>query len=683
MRDFQKAIAVGGLAEAATGTPSLLRRALIRQVPLLALAALIVLAFRDHLTAIDWHSVTAAVWEISLPQWLIAAAATYASYRAIGQYDAQLHRWLATGVADPQAVRSGMAAIAISQTAGFGLLTGSLMRFHLVPSLSLAASIRLTIAVTASFLAAWSILTALAFACLWPADAPHAAGLSMAALVIVILALIAAVRTGFVPHVRLKRRLFEMPPLRMMVRILVLTLIDCLGAAAALYVFLPPDLAPDLPHFLPAFLLALGVGLMFGTPGGVGPFEVVLATLLPGLPLDLLATALICYRTVYFALPAAVAAAIVALAALGHPRSGAAGGTVPSASPSSGGTVPSFYPNPGAEVLPEALVLAPSAEYGLCHQGTHRILQGARHRDFWLTARAGQRLVALLDPSGGAGACPRLLPALAAEARRAGLAPCLYKVGPRTAAAARAEGWAVAPVAEDHWLCPRSFTTTGSARATLRRKLRHAAEAGVTVTRHRPDDPAGLPFTAMEEVNRDWSLRHGGERGFSMGRFAPAYLSGHRLYLAWQDGRLIAFASFHAGQAEWVLDLMRQRAGTPDGTMQTLIVAGLEEAATLGLPRLSLAACALPRGGLPGLAGWLADRVLQRAGVGGLRQFKAGFAPQRTRLYLATPRPASLPLAAIEIACAVRHPPPLPDIRQDRGLRRAHGHVEKLGFDVS
>ncbi|MCY1128011.1 phosphatidylglycerol lysyltransferase domain-containing protein [Frigidibacter sp. RF13] len=681
MRDFRKAIAVGRLAEASIGAPSLLRRALIRQVPLLALAALIVLAFRDHLTAIDWRSVSAAVWEISLPQWLIAAAASYASYRAIGQYDAQLHRWLSTGVADREAVRSGMAAIAISQTAGFGLLTGSLMRFHMVPSLSLAASIRLTVAVTASFLAAWSVLTALAFAFLWPADAPQAAVLHMVALANVALVLLVALRIGFVPHLRLRRRFFDLLPLRMMARILALALIDCLGAAAALYVFLPPDLAPDLAHFLPAFLLALGVGLMFGTPGGVGPFEVVLATLLPGLPLDLLATALICFRAIYFALPAAVAAATVALAAQDRPRSGAAEGTVPS--PSSGGAVPSFYPNPGAAILPEALALAPSAEYGLFRQGAHRIVQGSRHRDFWLTARAGQRLVALLDPSGGAGACQRLLPALAAEARAAGLTPCLYKIGPRTAAAARAEGWAIVPVAEDHWLRPRTFTTAGSARATLRRKLRHAAEAGVTVTRHRPADPAGLPFAAMEEVNRDWSLRHGGERGFSMGRFAPSYLSGQRLYLGWKDGRLVAFASFHAGQAEWALDLMRQRADTPDGTMQTLIVAALEEAAALGLPRLSLAACSLPRGGLPGLAGWLADRVLRRAGAGGLRQFKAGFAPHRTRLYLATPRPASLPLAVVEIACAVRHPAPLPQVRQDGGMRRAHGHVEKLGFDVS
>ncbi|MEZ5887733.1 MAG: phosphatidylglycerol lysyltransferase domain-containing protein [Paracoccaceae bacterium] len=683
MAHFRGAIAVGRLAKRPVGAPLLLRRALVRHLPLLGLAALIVLAFHDRLTTLDWTSAIAAVREISVPQWLIAAAASYASYRAIGQYDAQLHRWRATGVPERQAARSGMAAIAISQTAGFGLLTGSLMRFHLVPNLSLAAAVRLTIAVTASFLAAWSVLTALAFAFAWPPDAPHATVLRIVALVVVVLALLGALRLAFVPHVRIGRHRMEAPPLRQMMRMLLLTLIDCLGAAAALYVFLPPDLAPDLAHFLPAFLLALGTGLMLGTPGGVGPFEVVLVTLLPGLPPDLLATALICYRMIYFVLPAAVAAAIVALATLDRSRPGAAEGIAASASPSSGGAVPSFYPNPGAAILPEALALAPRAEYGLGRQGTHRILQGARHRDFWLIARAGQRLVALLDPSGGTGACRRLLPVLAAEARAAGLTPCLYKVGPRTAAAARAEGWATVPVAEDHWLCPRTFTPAVSARATLRRKLRHAAEAGVTVTRHRPYDPAGLPFAAMEEVNADWSRRHGGERGFSMGRFAPAYLSGQRLYLAWRGGALIGFASFHAGQGEWTLDLMRQRAGTPDGTMQTLIVAALEEAAALGLPRLSLAACALPRGGLPGLAGWIAEWALRRTGDRGLRQFKAGFAPRRARLYLATPRAAALPLAAIEIACAVRRPPPLTGSRQAGVLRRSHGLGEKLGFDVS
>ena len=86
--------------------------------------------------------------------------ATFASFAALAQYDALMHRVLATRQTPSQARRAGWVAIAISQTVGFGLVSGALVRWRMLPGSSLRDASRLTAAVAASFLAAWAMLSA-------------------------------------------------------------------------------------------------------------------------------------------------------------------------------------------------------------------------------------------------------------------------------------------------------------------------------------------------------------------------------------------------------------------------------------------------------------------------------------------------------------------------------------------
>ncbi|MCB1329671.1 MAG: hypothetical protein KDK28_09575, partial [Maritimibacter sp.] len=65
-------------------------------------------------------------------------------------------------------VETGAAAIAVAQTIGMGTLTGALVRWRLLPGLGLAGALRLSVAVSLSFLAAWAVLTALALVALPP-----------------------------------------------------------------------------------------------------------------------------------------------------------------------------------------------------------------------------------------------------------------------------------------------------------------------------------------------------------------------------------------------------------------------------------------------------------------------------------------------------------------------------------
>ena len=74
----------------------------------------------------------------------------------------------------------------------------------------------------------------------------------------------------------------RLPPLRLWLRLLVLAAVDVSFAALAFWVLLPEVFQPEFSLLLAAFILALGAGLLSGSPGGVGPFELCLVTLLPG-----------------------------------------------------------------------------------------------------------------------------------------------------------------------------------------------------------------------------------------------------------------------------------------------------------------------------------------------------------------------------------------------------------------
>lgn len=640
-----------GLARAAvlasgTGASACLswRRTLLRQFLMLAVLAMLALLLRDRLRALDPGAVLAGFYQVGPWQWAAALAATGVSFWALGHYDGVLHHALATGQSQREARRAGAAAIAISQTLGFGLISGALVRWRMMPGLGLIETSRITAAVAASFLAGWALVTSVTLLIL-PVALPGARGAGalgvIAAATLVALSLWHPVlRSG----VRLGRWRVRLPSLPVIGRILAFALIDTAAAAAALWVLMPAG-GPGLAMLYPAFLLALGAGFVSGTPGGVGPFEVTLLMLLPGHAETPLLAAILAWRAVYFALPATLGGLAVALA-----RPGAAAGAAAALGPV----------QPPAQSLTTRLAAlvaqAPQAELGLLRQGEHGVFLDPQARAGWMIGRTPQALVGLLDPFGAADVAG-LLAGLRVTARAEGRITCLYKISARSAARARQAHWAVAPVALEAWLDPREFDLASPERAGLRRKLRKAVRAQIAVSFA---DPSALPLAEMAAISTAWAQARGGERGFSMGRFSPCYIAAQRVYLAHHKDQLIGFASFHQGGSEWVLDLMRTDHAAPDGTMQALIHAAIAQARAYGLTRLSLAALPPRSDQTSGAAAAIWRRAEAQAGTAGLRQFKAGFAPNWQPLYIAAPSRAALALAAADIARAIRHPAPLP-----------------------
>lgn len=586
----------------------------VRPVTAIVILFICLVVLRGRLEGVDLGLVAVHLHGISTAQWIAAVALTAGSFAAVGLYDDHIHRWLNTGITSRRAAISGAASIAVAQMVGLGLVTGTLARWRMMPDLPILTAARVTAAVSVSFMLALGVvITGALLIGLAPDPAPGwlvpAGVVSACALVLVSL-------------IRPHRLPVSLPPLRMMSGILAATVIDTVLAGLAFYVLLPPELGFQAQLIIPAFLLALGAGLIGGAPAGAGAFELTLLLLLPMVPEPELLAAIVAFRVVYYVLPASFGAAVLLLR-----------------------VTPTAPATREAPAHPD-LLRTDRAEAGLARLGEFEVMALGETRI--LGADSGQALVALGDPlAGDTGSCLRELSDMA---EHRGLIPAIYKCGAAVAIKARRAGWMCLRCADELWIDPTSFSLSTPRRRRLRRKLRAAATSGVTV-----EPVAGTPpLRAMADTAKEWADARGGERGFSMGRWDPDYVSGQRVYLARLEGQVVAFATFHDGADEWALDLIRFSAAMPDGTMHQIIVSAIEDAGRLGRTRLSLAA--LPPSSQPPLLRGLARRL---GLTDGLRQFKASFAPRHQPRYLIAPGPLGLVIAAADILRRVYRPVPL------------------------
>jgi phosphatidylglycerol lysyltransferase len=564
---------------------------LAKIVPVLALGVFGALFVR-HIAQMD----SAAIWDAFASlhgwQWAAALGFTALSFRAIGVYDVLVHRVLQTRQHPSLARGAGVKAIAVSQTLGFGAVTSALVRWRCLPDLSASAIARLSATVSLSFLAALAVVAAL----IVPLSGllPNASGLVLGGV---------ASLAGLILLARLSHRLGWIPtPVRTstLLALVLATAADTGFAAAALWVLWPEPISFQL--LFAAYLVALGAGLLSNAPGGVGAFDLTLLALIPvSDPASTLA-ALLAFRALYYALPAAIA-----LLCLIRPT-------------------PIIAPRPLKH--PEAALARQSA-----HIFPHK------------------KAPLLTLPCWGSGAVLGDLPqGMSLSDLRSSGAPCaLYKCSAQQAALARKSGWHAIRCAEDALIDLSTWSKEGAKKRQLRRALSGFEASGLTISEVR--DTASLAPIAQK-----WARAAGGERGHSMGRFCPDYLSNQRVFAAYVGSTPVAFVSFHTGP-RWTLDLMRHTdlscgAPLPNGTMHALVNAGLLSAKQEGVTQLSLAAVPSPADTLP-----YASRAI--ASAAGLRRFKQTFNPAWQPRYLCARTKTDLVLTMATLAYAIHKPLPL------------------------
>ncbi|WP_394152334.1 phosphatidylglycerol lysyltransferase domain-containing protein [Loktanella salsilacus] len=560
-------------------------QAIARALQLLVPAAglgVAIWAFR-HLPADAMTTALSGLTGMSPWQWVAALILTGVSYRIIGQLEALWHIALRINTQAYTARRTGRIAVAIGQCTGLASAVAGLLRWHLLRGVAHTAEVaRLSLALSLSFTLC---LSATALAALWYLSAAMPVARSWLVLPLATTAMgLALWRYG--PLLWQQRRLAA--------GVMFLTHADLLCAGLAFAVFLPGDL--PLLQVLAVFTLAFGAGLATHVPMGLGAFDVIVIAFLPA-PATAVLPALLAFRLVYFVIPAAAG-----LVALTRPQ-----------------------PLPSRSHLRQYLRSHAPAIWTLADQGAS-VWRGADGAA--LVGHTPLACVVIGDPLG-------TLPGALQTAAR-------YKCSARAAARLRQQGWSTMRIATEAWIDPRIWSLDGPDKATLRRKLRQAQSGGVSV---RQIDPRDMPRD-LTRVAEAWCRANGGERGFSMGRFALPLLDAQAVFAIFANDSLHGFVTFQTGPDDWCLDLIRHDGSLPAGAVPAAMVAGFTAAKAAGVAQVSLAATIAQSGPF----GWLGRRQ------DGLAQFKRSFGPHWRPLYHAAPGPLRFVWTATAVFWSVQRP---------------------------
>lgn len=590
---------------------------LFRMVTPVVITAVCLVILADKVALPPMAELWALTGQIPVLNWIGALMATALSFWALGRYDAVAHRHLRTGFEDRMASRAGIASIAFSQTVGFGIFTGAFARWRLLPGLTPLQAAQLTGFVGVTFLSALALICGLAM--VLTADTINTALLG--ALIPVGMLALAALCFRY-PNWTIGKLTVRLPSLRALGALSLWTLVDIAAAGTALWLLLPAGHGLSLLDLLPAYFLALGLAIVSSSPGGAGPLELALLALLPAIDPATLVAGLLAFRIMYYGVPATLAGLVLL-----WPEKLSIGLTA---------QAPDYL---GEQDHPAATLRfeRPQAESAIILQNGGHVLAAGLNKLAVLDSP--QVSVAFFDPLLGQN--DEVPEALARHAQQHNTVPCFYKCSAAMALATRKQGWKVLRIAADSIVNPQTYSDAGSSHRQLRRKLRHAEKAGLTVEAQCGD----LPLREMAKVDATWVKQHGRALGTSMGQFEASYLQQQLLFLARQNGNLIGFVSFHRCTNEWTLDLVRLIPGAPDGTGHLLIRKAIDEAKEAGIDRLSLSA--------------VADHRLAHRLDGGLRRFKTCFAPRWEARYIAAPSWSAMALSLAELIRLIHRPAPV------------------------
>jgi phosphatidylglycerol lysyltransferase len=206
------------------------------------------------------------------------------------------------------------------------------------------------------------------------------------------------------------------------------------------------------------------------------------------------------------------------------------------------------------------------------------------------------------------------------------------------------------------------FGLEGPARAPLRRSHRQAAREGCRFEIV-PEGGSGPLAGELRAISDAWLAdKSTREKGFSLGRFDPAYLRRFPLALVRREDRIVAFANLWPGgqKDEMSVDLMRHLPGGPTGLMDYLFVEIMLWARDQGYRRFGLGMAPFSGMESHSLAPlWSrAGALLFRHGehfynFQGLRHYKDKFDPEWSPRYLASPGGFALPGILTDVAALV------------------------------
>ena len=274
----------------------------------------------------------------------------------------------------------------------------------------------------------------------------------------------------------------------------------------------------------------------------------------------------------------------------------------------------------------------------------------------------GHSWIVMGDPVGPQAAWPDLLWRIRELADAAQGRLLLYQISPAALPIAIDLGLQLIKYGEEGRVNLAGFSLDGAGAKSLRRAERRARRVGATFeVVAKPDVPAIM--SDLHEVSEAWlAAKKQAEKGFSVGRFDPKYLSQFDCAVVRHEGRIVAFANMWATQNrdELSIDLMRHADAMPYGTMDFLFIHLMQWGQAQGFRWFSL--------GLAPLSGLEARRlapIWARAGsllyrhgeafygFEGLRDYKEKFGPKWEPRYIAGPHGTPMARALLDLQALV------------------------------
>ncbi|MFZ2994733.1 bifunctional lysylphosphatidylglycerol flippase/synthetase MprF [Sphingobium sp.] len=310
----------------------------------------------------------------------------------------------------------------------------------------------------------------------------------------------------------------------------------------------------------------------------------------------------------------------------------------------------------------EAMALTARTEANLAYTGDKRFLRSPSGRSFLMYQIRGHSWIVMGDPVGDMAEWNDLLWTLREDADAAQVRILLYQISLQALPAAIDLGLQIVKYGEEALVDLKTFSLEGPAAKSLRYAVRRAERDGATFEIMAAADVPAI-LSELQGISDRWLKEKGHkEKGFSVGRFDPAYIARFDCAVVRQEGRIVAFANVWttACKTELSIDLMRHDADMPYGTMDYLFVQlmlwGADQGYrwfTLGLAPLS----GLEARRLAPLWVRLGSLLYQHGesfyGFEGLRSYKDKFSPVWEPRFIAGPQGLGLGRALIDLQALI------------------------------
>lgn len=286
----------------------------------LVLAVAVLHALRTVLAEVSYADIVNEVAAMPTPRLVWAFLATALSFLALSGYDASGLRYVGARVKRSAVVLISFIAYALGNTIGLGVLTGGAVRMRLYTAAGVEPG-KIVSLIAFNATAFGLGMTAFGAAgLLWGAhEVADVARLPAWLLRLIAAGALAGIAAFVVLCVfRRSIRVFgrwelRLPPAKLAMTQLAISALDLAASAAVLWVLLPEGVI-GLPTFAAFYTIGVALGVLSHVPGGIGVFEATILLACAGrAPVEQIAGALVLYRVIYYLLPLALAATLLAM----------------------------------------------------------------------------------------------------------------------------------------------------------------------------------------------------------------------------------------------------------------------------------------------------------------------------------------------------------------------------------